>query len=392
VIAWMTDLVRQYPFLIGGVSVGIFGTTLAYLKDIPGFISEWLMEQAVCSIFVTTSEDRGFDWLNNWIHNQPSLARSRKLCLSVRYEASRNRREILHSCNENSDVNMTRAAFTPAPGRPHSVWFKGKKLWITRKRDDKPDSNGKIFETIRVSMPGRSTATLKELIEDARIQYYANDIIETKIYLQDGNEWEKFASRPPRLLDSVYLDKSDREALIVDLDEFRSNKQWYTTRGLSYKRGYLFHGPPGSGKSSLAAAIAGHLKRNIYSLSLSTEKMNDLQLLHLVSSVPRNGILLIEDIDALFMQREKTEDASRFLTFSGLLNALDGVCLRDGLIVIMTTNHIEKLDPALIRPGRIDFRLLLSWASYDQAKAAFEAFFPGCSGLILGLLMSCKQK
>ncbi len=137
----------------------------------------------------------------------------------------------------------------------------------------------------------------------------------------------------------------------------------------------MLYGPPGSGKSSTIKAIAGHFKKDLYILDLSDKDLTDPVLLALVSNVPNKGILLIEDIDAAFVARDS--EASKGISFSGLLNALDGVASKDGRITFMTTNHIEKLDPALIRPGRVDLQIKIDNASNEQCKEIYLRFFPG---------------
>lgn len=99
---------------------------------------------------------------------------------------------------------------------------------------------------------------------------------------------------------------------------------------------------------------------------------------------PQRCILLLEDIDAAFISRNITGGGvghggatiGTNVTFSGLLNAIDGVAAQEGRILVMTTNHFEKLDPALIRPGRVDMAILLDLATRHQARELFIQFFP----------------
>jgi len=116
----------------------------------------------------------------------------------------------------------------------------------------------------------------------------------------------------------------------------------------------LLYGPPGTGKTSFTQAIAGAKNLNLCYVNLSKKDLNDESFNRMLQDAPTKSILLLEDIDALFEQREGGELYSRDLSFSGFLNALDGVRSQEGQILFMTTNHIEKLDPALLRPGRTD--------------------------------------
>ena len=154
--------------------------------------------------------------------------------------------------------------------------------------------------------------------------------------------------------------------------------EWYHERGIPYRRGYLLHGPPGCGKSSFIYALAGHLKYDICMLSLNSDGLNDDRLEQALSSVPQQSIVLLEDIDAAFVQRNRNDAVGRGggVSFSGLLNAIDGVASGEQRVVFMTTNFIERLDPALIRPGRVDLVQRIGYAEKGQSERLFAIFYP----------------
>lgn len=145
----------------------------------------------------------------------------------------------------------------------------------------------------------------------------------------------------------------------------------------------MFYGPPGTGKSSFIFALAGHLNYSICVLNLSDPSLTDDRLLHLVNTAPRDSLILLEDIDCSVNppredHPERWEGLTR-VTYSGLLNTLDGVVGSDARILMMTTNHIEMLDDTLTRPGRVDLKVLIDNASDSQLRRAFLAFFPDIS-------------
>jgi len=121
-------------------------------------------------------------------------------------------------------------------------------------------------------------------------------------------------------------------------------------------------------------AIAGALKLNLCYLNLSSGEIDDDSLNRLLSEAPERSIILLEDVDAMFKERSTMQTTK--LSFSGFLNALDGVRSQEGQILFMTTNHKERLDPALLRPGRADVHVKLNYASEKQMIGLFTRFFP----------------
>ena len=144
---------------------------------------------------------------------------------------------------------------------------------------------------------------------------------------------------------------------------------------MPWRRGYLLYGPPGTGKTSVAYALAGELHLKLCAMSLSNAKLTDQMLANQLQNTPPRSLILIEDIDAFFHARDK-QDTRITISFSGLLNALDGVGAQEGRIIVLTTNHRERLDPALIRPGRIDVEIELGNADAQQLQGMLLRFFP----------------
>ncbi|KAK7367358.1 hypothetical protein VNO80_09369 [Phaseolus coccineus] len=186
-----------------------------------------------------------------------------------------------------------------------------------------------------------------------------------KIHSNVGYGWRDRDLSHPATFHSLALDSELKQAVVDDLDRFLKRKEFYKNVGKPWKRGYLLHGPPGTGKSSLIAAIANYLKFDVYDLELSSIH-SDSDLMRSISNVSDNSILVIEDIDCnkeVHVRSTTSDEGNGKLNLSSLLNYMDG--LRSGggggWVIIFTTNHKEKIDPALLRPGRMDMHIHLSF-------------------------------
>ncbi|KAJ7950426.1 AAA-ATPase [Quillaja saponaria] len=192
-----------------------------------------------------------------------------------------------------------------------------------------------------------------------------------KIHTRTGGAWTPSELRHPSTFEKLAMDPELKQAIIDDLNRFLRRKEFYKRVGKAWKRGYLIYGPPGTGKSSLMAAMVNYLNFDVYDLQLShVQSCLDLEIA--VRTTTNRSILVIEDIDCI----EETHDRSKLqlisqpsyykrsaFSLSSLLNYIDGLWSSCGeeRITIFTTNYIEKLDPALLRPGRMDMHINLSY-------------------------------
>ncbi|KAE8687941.1 lipoxygenase 6, choloroplastic [Hibiscus syriacus] len=198
-----------------------------------------------------------------------------------------------------------------------------------------------------------------------------------KNFICDGHGgWGSTNLDHPATFDKLAMDPAVKKELIDDLDRFLRRRDFYRRVGKAWKRGYLLYGPPGTGKSSLIAAMANYLKFDVYDLELTG--LSNSQLRGLLISTRNRSMVVIEDIDCSieFKNRQSErfelgeydgyeEDTNEQLTLSGLLNFIDGLwsSCGDERIIVFTTNHKDKLDPALLRPGRMDMHIHLSYCT-----------------------------
>ena len=239
-----------------------------------------------------------------------------------------------------------------------------------------------VHETLSVVCD--SECQVNEICEEARRAREFTQVekkFEIYRWWPKHNEWERDAIADKRTIESIVLGDNVLNEIVSDIDEFtcEDTNSWYADKCIPYKRGYLLHGPPGCGKTSSIVALTCRMGRNIYRMNLVEPGLCDSSLFSAVQNIPKESVLVFEDIDCLF-GKTRDKDEPSLVTFSGLLNAIDGVLdYSRGLIFFFTTNYIERLDSALIRPGRIDVVYELSTCTDNQMKEMFRKFYPKSS-------------
>jgi mitochondrial chaperone BCS1 len=347
----------------GAIALGLVGVLAAALRKVPGALWSQLKRAVVVTATIDSRNDL-FTAFLEWLHDQRFSQRSRM------FTAVQSPPAVAEE--DAADVDVPRLQYSPAPGL-HLFWFKGRLMWMQREIA----VNLQVVETVHLGAVFGTRRLMQELLESAARHASARRAHRLTLYTVDrwGDDWRMADSKPRRSLDSVVLDEGVVKHLHDDIHEFFARRDWYAQMGIPWRRGYLLYGPPGTGKTSVAFALAGELHLKLCALSLTNPKLTDNVVADLLQRTPPRSLILIEDIDSFFIAREK-QDARIQISFSGLLNALDGVGAQEGRIVVLTTNHRERLDAALIRPGRIDVEVELGNASAAQLRGLLQRFLP----------------
>lgn len=430
-------------------------------------------ENAFRGVFMSSvhidEHDDLFEMVMGWLaeHQGPTSRRS------VRAKTQRGSVETegapSDALNENGLFDYTRwAARTPPRFEPYygrnMFWHRGRLFFFRRapkpstQRVNVSFNSSADDDILQLDCIGRSTEPIRELLRSIKI-WSLNRLRNTttirhptpKDRSRFGGAWSKTFSRPSRPMETVILDVQQKGMIIKDMNEYLhpASPKWYATRGIPYRRGYLFHGPPGTGKTSLSFALAGIFGLDIYAISLQEPTLTEGDLMQLFNGLPARCIVLLEDVDAAGLLRDsqsdeksskggkddskkagegkegdatnakqgekaggkgKEDDASSKdeqitvkdlvrelrkpvgktgpqagghpnrapgtgISLSGLLNAIDGVATHEGRVLIMTTNHPEKLDAALVRPGRVDRRVAFTLAKREQIRELFVRMY-----------------
>ena len=308
------------------------------------------------------------------------------------------------------DTNLLINKFIPV-GKNKTILYKSRKITyklsnelITLYTDrEKKRENPKI--TLWADIDEYDKADIIEEFCQHCLQSYVSSMISKKwvqqIFTHCKGEWKSVPSNNFRKMETIVLKNNLKNKVKEDLDLFLNSEDWYKERDIPYYRGYLFYGEPGTGKTSMIKAMSLYAKRHIHYLMLS-EIASDTELIELLKKVDyKSTMLVIEDIDAMTNivksrsiidkddkdnkddkndkndkdNKDNLDKTKSSLTLSGLLNVLDGVFGSHGRMLIMTSNHPEQLDKALLRPGRCDCKYIFDNCNREQIKELYYLFF-----------------
>ncbi|KAJ6568096.1 P-loop containing nucleoside triphosphate hydrolase protein [Mycena vulgaris] len=371
-------------------------------------IFQWLIVRLQLQYSITAEFHEGdpaYEWIVLFLTQENVWRRSRKFKVT----ATNSRRKWSVKAWVDPTVKGN-AEYVPTYQEPQLFRWRGHWLEIKRTKDGggtlfTPAGEFKSVASIYVSIYTLDMKLLSELVEDAHARYVEINRPNVIIHLADtpgfasSSTWNYVKHKIRRPLSSIILPEGVVDALIRDAQEFFDAEDWYQNAGIPHHRGYLLHGPPGTGKTSTIYALAGALNLEIYSLSLASSFVDDSFLQRAASAIPKKALFLIEDIDCAFPSRDDADDMEGHpahigrgqngelvppgaqrkrsaVTLSGLLNVIDGVGSEEGKLFFATTNYIDRLDPALLRPGRIDRKVAYELATETQARALFLRFFP----------------
>ncbi|PWY80345.1 hypothetical protein BO94DRAFT_496811 [Aspergillus sclerotioniger CBS 115572] len=379
------------PFFTAGFGLAGLGAGLSLAQKGVRHGAALLRRRMLVDVEISIKDD-SYPWFLHWmtlyqqsqLHSARSAASRSGFMESLLQRLTPGMRHLSIQTQKVERANgaiQTHFALVPGPGR-HVLRYKNAFIFVNRMRESKSQDlhTGRPWETITLTTLYSHRHVFEDLFTEAHAHAAKSHEGKTSIYNSWGAEWKLFGQpRRKRPLDSVVLDEGVKERIVDDVQDFVSSAKWYHDRGIPYRRGYLLYGPPGTGKSSFIQALAGELDYDIAILNLSERGLTDDRLNHLLTIVPNRTLVLLEDVDAAFSNRRTQTDEDGYrganVTFSGLLNALDGVASAEERIIFLTTNHVERLDEALVRPGRVDMTVRLGEVTRYQVGCLWDRFY-----------------
>lgn len=377
---YILDLIKARPEL-AIIITGLSSVLLYQLKAVPGYLLELFLRFFTVNLEVD-SDCEAYFVFEKWLNTQNFSQKSRNLLLSNNAIFGK---DESFTFSNNKEINVTWRLTT---GFGYYFFFYKKVFIFYRKTKREMEGNR---GSAKKTMMGRLTALTRDkqvvvgLVEE--LAEYMSSPDGTPIYTYSGH-WESFETRKVRPIESIFLKEGQMARIVGEIQSFYNNRAWYIKRGIPYRKGIMFSGPPGTGKTSTVVALAAYFGKKIFIVSVSA-MLSDKELFEAICNTAPDCFIVIEDVDCISATKNRKDDYDQNqkqsilsgVTTQGLLNILDGITTPENRLFFTTTNHPEKLDLAFLRPGRVDIHEVLDKLGINEQKQMGE-FFYGDKGFI----------
>ena len=239
--------------------------------------------------------------------------------------------------------------------------------------------------------------TITEFIDVCEANYklrFVNAISVYNISPSYTASWELNKQVFPRDLKTIILSKNTKDRIFNNLDEFFENESLYKRLGITYRKGVLFHGVPGTGKTTLIRTICSKYKlTSIYNIDLSKDNIWDI-----ITKIQKNSLILMEDVDRYFKHVRNNKDSNEIVSWEStfnmnkMLNMLDGVTSPDECLIVMTANDKSVIPDVMLRSGRIDLVVEFSYCTREQIIEYTKLFYDCRDDIACRIAKALKKK
>lgn len=361
----LSHFFQSNQFILAGLWVSMIGALVFSLKSLPSRLWERLRDRLIFSATIFNN-DPLYDDFENWFF---SHYKDKYRHVEAVTTDSRN---YTHPIS----VEIPRVVRFKQINGLFLIRYKGVVILVFKGREklEKATEIRNAFVDQYKLQCFYKKNVIKSLLEEC-VEYNVNrDRGKLRVYSHsEWGEWVLTGVIEPKSINSIILPKSIKQTITDDIMAFKSNKSWYKERSIFYKRGHLYYGEPGNGKTSLSLAIASFMNRDLYYLDLNQISDNSA-LKRLFASISNTAVLSIEELDGAFKLREPVKKDCK-ISFSTFLNCIDGAFYKEGVFTIMTTNYIDHVDPAILRPGRIDLKVEIKNPTIYEVNEYLKNFY-----------------
>lgn len=367
IVSFINDLTNSNQFLSGAVGLWGLGVVTYFFKVVPSKVYKFLKKHLTTELIITSNSPY-YNYLMEYLQKN-------KIVDNIRTIKVKTLHQYYYQNSSDYEKNIKGIGYGN-----HLIFINKIPLLIEIVKDS-ANQTANEKDSVIITKFGRSHSLFDKLLNDC---YQGNDENlknnnRLEVYkLKGDNSRQFFTSK--RDFNTLFLTTEVENKIIKSLDNFLSNEEYYLKNGIPYQFGIVLYGEPGTGKTSVIRAIASK-----YNKSLSIVSASELQNIESSIYYHPDSIIVVEDIDTnsiTHCRKDKDNnnitilDAMSVVSLSDVLNALDGLLNHHGRIIIITTNHIDKLDKALLRPGRFDFCVELGLVNEEVFTKFIKHYFP----------------
>lgn len=368
------ELLKTSPLVASILPLYVAGVATFFLRNVPMRIWGTIKTQCTTTMSLLStgagSADMQYFSFLEWFVQRGFMRWSRSLAVESAWKSGADGRVL------------------PGNGTHYFMW-RGRPCWLRKTRVEQNGTMYQITHELSVGMLGRNQSLLQQMVDEFRWKPKEDC---GHLFTPDlgAGTWATKRMVSPRKLETIVLNQGVMETLVNRIDWFLKNKDWYVERGLAYRLVIVMEGPPGTGKTSLLRALTGHFKRNLCPLNLAV--VSEEKLSSLLHEAPESSFIVMEDFDSCpaVLRPEYKDNAgdsqgpmSEMFARAGksaLLQALDGVDVLEGQVIFMTTNYIERIEPAIIRDERVNLMVHLGLLENEAIHRYIKRVFPEHTG------------